>query len=113
MWLIGTRKIRAWLHNLMAILPKKLILTETVVFSNLVDVVIFSCSHALILLAPSNHTSGFSNEISFVFEFQADLGIYKNKLKVEGPDPYVKFTLVTITLPYAGFLRLISCDLSL
>ena len=58
------------------------------------DVVIFSCSHALILLAPSNHTSGFSNEISFVFEFQADLGIYKNKLKVEGPDPYVKFTLV-------------------
>ena len=57
------------------------------------DVVIFSCSHALILLAPSNHTSGFSNEISFVFEFQADLGIYKNKLKVEGPDPYVKFTL--------------------
>ena len=61
------------------------------------DVVIFSCSHALILLAPSNHTSGFSNEISFVFEFQADLGIYKNKLKVEGPDPYVKFTLVYIT----------------
>ena len=62
------------------------------------DVVIFSCSHALILLAPSNHTSGFSNEISFVFEFQADLGIYKNKLKVEGPDPYVKFTLVSICL---------------
>ena len=94
MWLIGTRKIRAWLHNLMAILPKKLILTETVVFfSNLVDVGIFLCSHALIHLAPSNHTSGFSNEISFVFEFQADLGIYKNKLKVEGPDPYVKFTL--------------------
>ena len=58
------------------------------------DAVIFSCSHALILLAPSNHTSGFSNEISFVFEFQADLGIYKNKLKVEGPDPYVKLTLV-------------------
>ena len=57
------------------------------------DVVIFSCSHALILLAPSNHTSGFSNEISFVFEFQLDLGMYKNKLKVEGPDPYVKFTL--------------------
>ena len=65
------------------------------------DVVIFSCSHALILLAPSNYTSGFSNEISFVFEFQADLGIYKNKLKVEGPDPYVKFTLARFSPDYA------------
>ena len=85
----------------MAILPKKLILTETVFFSNLVDVVIFSCSHALILLAPSKHTSGFSNEISSVFEFQADLVIYKNKLQVEGPDPYVKNTLVVYDLPLA------------
>jgi len=78
----------------MAILPKKLILTETVVFSNLVDVVVFFMQLTLILLAPSNHTSEFSNETSFVVEFQADLGIYKNKLKVEGPDLYVKFTLV-------------------
>ena len=70
-----------------------LILTETVVFSKLVKFVIFLCSHTQILLALSNHTSGFSNETSFVFEFQAVLGIYKNKLKVEGPDPYVKFTL--------------------
>ena len=67
------------------------------------DVVIFSCSHALILLAPSNHTSGFSNEISFVFEFQADLGIYKNKLKVEGPDPYVKFTLSQMKALYVAY----------
>ena len=62
------------------------------------DVVIFSCSHALILLAPSNHTSGFSNETSFAFEFQAVLGIYKNKLKVEGPDPYVKCTLAVLII---------------
>ena len=57
------------------------------------EVVIFLCSHTQILLAPSSHTSGFSNETSFAFEFQAVLGIYKNKLKVEGPDPYVKCTL--------------------
>ena len=30
----------------------------------------------------SSHISGFSNETSFAFEFQAVLGIYKNKLKV-------------------------------
>ena len=61
--------------------------------SKLMEVVIFLCSHTQILLALSIHVSGFSNETLFAFEFQAVLGIYKNKLKVEGPDPYVKCTL--------------------
>ena len=59
---------------------QKLILTETVIFSKLIEVVIFLCSHTQILLALSSHTSGFSNETLFAFEFQAALRIYKNKL---------------------------------
>ena len=58
------------------------------------EVVIFMSSHTQILLTLGNHTPGFSNETSLVFEFQAVLEINRNKLKVEGPDPYVKFTLV-------------------
>ena len=91
----------ACLHILLAILLYMLTLTETVVFSKLIEVVIFFHSHTQIHLALSNHTSGFSNETSFVFEFQAVLGIHKNKLKVKGPDPYMKCILVEVVHLYS------------
>ena len=50
------------------------------------------CSHALIFLVLINHILGHSNEISFVFKFQVDLEKHKNKLKMEGPVPYVKYS---------------------
>ena len=64
--------------------------TVSVKMSFLGKMAIRLCSHALIFLVPINHILGHSNEISFVFKFQVDLEKHKNKLKMEGPAPYVK-----------------------